>query len=204
MTKDAATSERYALMRDLLEEMRPADKVILDLGAGKNPLSEMISCRQRIRLDVFSTKDPTIVCNFVEGIPLRAECVDIVIAGEILEHVTRARLFLQEIRRVLRPGGGLVLSVPNIVSLKYRIAFMLGRIPALAAKADYTYLDDPYGHVRDYSFGEMRHVLHDQGFLVIAERGSGVYLPNGRRMIPPAFIPRSFSDNVIVAALRRG
>ena len=60
--------------------------------------------------------------------------------GRILEHITESRHFV-EIRRVL--SNGYDLSVPNIVPLKYRVAFLLGKIPAMAAKADYTYAKKP-------------------------------------------------------------
>jgi SAM-dependent methyltransferase len=132
--------------------------------------------------------------------------VDVAIAGEILEHITESHRFLGEVRRVLRNGGYLVLSVPNIVSLKYRIAFLLGRIPAMAAKADYTYSPDnpayPRGHVRDYSFGELRRVLSDCGFVIVAERGIGMHW-HGRRVLPPWLMPVTLSDNAIVKALLR-
>lgn len=48
-----------------------------------------------------------------DSIGLRDESADIVWAGEVIEHVRSPRLFLQEVARVLRPGGLLVLSTPN-------------------------------------------------------------------------------------------
>ena len=96
------------------------------------------------------------------------------------------------------------MSVPNIVSLKYRFAFLIGRIPAHAAKADYTYALDSstaqWGHVRDYSFREISGLLNDHGFQVTAKRSIGMHW-RGRRIIPSWLMPKSFSDNVIVKAL---
>jgi SAM-dependent methyltransferase len=39
--------------------------------------------------------------------------VDVVTAWEVLEHAPNPRAMLAEIRRVLRPGGALLLSTPN-------------------------------------------------------------------------------------------
>jgi SAM-dependent methyltransferase len=195
---------RYRLMRLFLSEIGLHDKVLLDIGAGGNPISMGLKCKQTITVDIRADAAPSLVCNFIDGIPLSDNSVDVAIAGEILEHLTDARRFLREVRRVLRSDGYLLLSVPNIVSLKYRFAFLCGHIPALAAKADYTYLPDnpayPRGHVRDYSFREVRKVLWDQGFRVIAERSVGVHF-KGRRVVPPWLIPTSFSDSVVVKAL---
>lgn len=48
-----------------------------------------------------------------EALPFLASCFDLVLSNEVLEHVTDDRQALREILRVLRPGGRLVLFVPN-------------------------------------------------------------------------------------------
>jgi SAM-dependent methyltransferase len=54
---------------------------------------------------------------------------DVVVAGELLEHVREPAALVAEARRVLRPGGTFVGSVPNAFRLKNRIRFALGRPP---------------------------------------------------------------------------
>lgn len=195
---------RYKVMQELLEEVVNFESVVVDLGAGKDPISAPLKCRRRYFLDIKRENSPSVICNFENSLPLRSSSVDVVVAGEILEHITQSRKLLEEIRRILRTNGWLVLSVPNIVSLKYRVAFLIGRIPRFAAKADYTYSDitpsHNFGHVRDYSFGELRHLLHEHGFHVVSERSIGMHW-NGRRIIPPWVMPVTFSDNVIVKAI---
>lgn len=192
-------------MKELLLTIEDLKKrVVLDLGAGKNAISSDIPCRLQVKLDILPISQPTVICDFMGDFPCSDGSIDIVVAGEILEHITSSHHFISEIRRVLSNRGWLILSVPNIVSLKYRIAFLLGKIPALAAKADYTYFSNtvtnPRGHVRDYSFAEVRRVLQDQGFQVTAERSIGLHL-NGKRIIPPWMMPITFSDNVVVKAI---
>lgn len=48
-----------------------------------------------------------------DAIGLADGSVDVVWAGEVIEHVRYPRLFLQEIARILKPDGVLVLSTPN-------------------------------------------------------------------------------------------
>jgi SAM-dependent methyltransferase len=54
---------------------------------------------------------------------------DVVVAGELLEHLRDPLRLIAEIRRVLRPGGTFVASVPNAYRLKGRLLFLLGRPP---------------------------------------------------------------------------
>ena len=54
---------------------------------------------------------------------------DVVVAGEVLEHLRDPGSVVAEARRVLRPGAKLVGSVPNAYRLKNRIRFLLGRSP---------------------------------------------------------------------------
>jgi SAM-dependent methyltransferase len=54
---------------------------------------------------------------------------DVVVAGELLEHLRDPRRLVGEVRRVLRPGGMFVASVPNAYRLKGRLRFLFGRPP---------------------------------------------------------------------------
>jgi SAM-dependent methyltransferase len=54
---------------------------------------------------------------------------DVVAAGELLEHLRDPQRVVAEIRRVLRPGGTFVASVPNAYRLKGRLRFLFGRAP---------------------------------------------------------------------------
>ena len=49
------------------------------------------------------------------------------VAGEVIEHLQFPDVAVAELRRVLRPGGVLVGSVPNAFRLRNRLEFLLGR-----------------------------------------------------------------------------
>jgi 2-polyprenyl-3-methyl-5-hydroxy-6-metoxy-1,4-benzoquinol methylase len=57
------------------------------------------------------------------------ETFDVVVAGELLEHIRSPGSLIEEARRVLRPGGTLVGSTPNGFRLKNRLRFAAGRHP---------------------------------------------------------------------------
>lgn len=54
---------------------------------------------------------------------------DVVVIGELLEHIREPQRLLDEAHRVLRPGGALVGSTPNGFRLKNRLRFLAGRHP---------------------------------------------------------------------------
>jgi SAM-dependent methyltransferase len=83
-----------------------------------------------------------------EPLPFDDGSFDVVVAGELLEHLRDPRRVVAEVRRVLRPGGTFVASVPNAYRLKNRLRFLIGRKPE----------DDPT-HLQMFSAGEVRALL---------------------------------------------
>jgi 2-polyprenyl-3-methyl-5-hydroxy-6-metoxy-1,4-benzoquinol methylase len=64
-----------------------------------------------------------------QPLELEGSVFDVVVAGELLEHLRDPGAVVAEARRVLRPGGRLVGSVPNAYRLKNRLTFLRGRPP---------------------------------------------------------------------------
>jgi SAM-dependent methyltransferase len=73
---------------------------------------------------------------------------DVVVAGELLEHLRDPLRLVAEVRRVLRPRGTFVASVPNAYRLKRRLLFLLGRPP-----------DDDPTHLQMFSPAGVRGLL---------------------------------------------
>lgn len=71
----------------------------------------------------------TVWADAEERLPFEDESFDVVVAGEVLEHVRDPALLVAEARRVLRRGGTLVGSVPNAFRLKNRLRVLAGRQP---------------------------------------------------------------------------
>jgi 2-polyprenyl-6-hydroxyphenyl methylase/3-demethylubiquinone-9 3-methyltransferase len=66
----------------------------------------------------------------VLAVPLADGCADVVVAGEILEHVADDVAVLAECARLLRPGGTLVIDAIAATRLAYVIAVLIAeRIP---------------------------------------------------------------------------
>ena len=92
-----------------------------------------------------------------------------VLCCELLEHLARDPMHMMvEINRVLRPGGHLLLTTPNIASLRSIAAILQGYHPGLFTH--YVHPDkaamEPR-HYREYTPTEIRRLLEDAGFTVI-------------------------------------
>jgi SAM-dependent methyltransferase len=83
-----------------------------------------------------------------EPLPFVDGSFDAVVAGELLEHLQFPDALVAEARRVLRPGGVLVGSVPNAFRVQSRLRFLRGKPPE----------DDPT-HLRMFSPDAMRVLL---------------------------------------------
>jgi len=127
-----------------LSLVRSAGKLsgdILDLGAGSGYLSSILAAAperagknpgeglQACDIDgkKFSVPHVKFVeCNVNEGLPYPDASFDAVIVIEVLEHTAVPYRVLAEIGRVLKPGGLLVFSVPNVGHMMSRFSFLLG------------------------------------------------------------------------------
>ena len=120
------------------------NKFVVDLGCGDKYLEEPIknSGAKYLGLD-FEDLDLEI-----GSVPISDNSVDIVISLAVIEHLFNPGLFLNEIYRILTPGGLLWLSTPDINACKY------------------SFWDDPT-HIHPYNPKSMRFLLNMNGFSYI-------------------------------------
>jgi SAM-dependent methyltransferase len=103
-----------------------------------------------------------------DAFPFADGSFDVVVCGELLEHLTVGPAhLLNECNRVLRPGGLLLLSTPNAVSVAQIESLIRGRNPHWAFSPQGIYAR----HNRLYSFPEVEDLLTGNGFEVIVSRG---------------------------------
>jgi SAM-dependent methyltransferase len=83
-----------------------------------------------------------------QPLPFDGASFDAVVAGELFEHLRFPDALVAEVRRVLKPGGVLVGSVPNAFRVQSRLRFLRGKPPE----------DDPT-HLRMFSPDALRALL---------------------------------------------
>jgi SAM-dependent methyltransferase len=110
----------HTVLRDITPWLATRHGSVLDVGCGDQPYRRLIpkDCKY-FGLDwdgskaEFSVTENSDVTYFNGGkFPFPENCFDSVFHTEVLEHVKDTDLFLQECRRVLKPGGEMMLTVP--------------------------------------------------------------------------------------------
>lgn len=133
----------------------------------------------------------TVIKNDIEHepIPFADNSFALILFNEIFEHLRINPIAtLQEINRVLKPDGVMILTTPNLYFLKRIIQFNLGRgIGSAYQEFEKLRLLGHMGHVREYSSRDLREFLRNTGFDIIklqyqfydrAGRGLKTYLLN--------------------------
>ncbi len=109
----------------------PKTVKILDLGAGHGAFTKRLyDMKYDVRAaDLFPEifRFEEVECTRVditETFPYPDNTFDIVIAIEVSEHIADHENFFKENSRILKPGGKLYISTPNILSMKSRWRFL--------------------------------------------------------------------------------
>ncbi len=124
---------------------------VLDVGCGSKPYKKIFPCKEYIGLEIDTpeTRRRGFADMYYDGktIPADAGSFDCIIMSQVLEHVFNPDSVLQELRRVLRNEGRLLLTVPFV----------------------WDEHEQPSDYARYTSFG-IEYILNKNGFRVIEKR----------------------------------
>lgn len=154
----------------ILKLVKPGSRV-LDVGCGDGTIGESLRVNNN---DVYgvdiSAQAVTLalergikasVCDIEnDNLPFPEKTFDFVVAAEIIEHVFDTDGFLGKIRNVLKTGGCLVLTTPNLASLGRRIFLFQGRNPLIEVASR----PESAGHIRYFVKQALLDLLKENGF----------------------------------------
>jgi SAM-dependent methyltransferase len=208
LSAGASEEPIHRAVRGVLDALDIRGTVFVDVGAGAGALVPYLAgrCREVWAVDVVRYDALPPAVRFVRGdldhppVDLPDGCADAVLAVEVVEHLENPRQFLRELVRLARPGGWVLVTTPNQVSLLSILSLALRQ--------------------RFAQFGDRSYPAHLTALLPIdlvriatevgLERPALSWTRTGR--VPgtalhwPAFLgtvsPRLFSDNVVLVGRR--
>jgi len=110
---------RWDIYFSLLKENLASSRFWLDAGAGENKIVGQYNALDfKVGVDVRSplANPKHFVRARLEALPFKNESLDLVSTRYVLEHLEKPELVWPEWRRVLKPGGQVLVQTPNILS----------------------------------------------------------------------------------------
>jgi len=105
-------------------------------------------------------------CNMDEQLPYENAFFDGIVCIDGIEHIKRSFDFIRECTRIIKNDGILIISTPNISSLRSRWRYFLtGHHNKCKHPLDEQNIT-PYHHVNMISYSELRYILHTEGFRI--------------------------------------
>jgi ubiquinone/menaquinone biosynthesis C-methylase UbiE len=167
---EGAEPELFAERRTfLLDHVEPGD-LVLDVGCGEGAFAAAVAALEATPVCVEVADEPLrrLRARFPdlgdvrravagEPLPVADAEVDAVWAGEVIEHVVDIGAFASDLRRVLKPGGPLLVTTPDH---HRRLLAHFAADPKAFDEHFHPYAD----HLRFFTERTLRMVLEDAGF----------------------------------------
>lgn len=165
---------QQSVFRRVLDLELPTGARILDAPCGAGAL--VIALRGH-RFETFGADiDPAAVvplgdaftrADFSQPLPWHDGFFDAVLSVEGIEHLENRHAYLRDVLRVLKPGGTLVLTTPNTVSLRSRVRFHASGFFHQDPRPLREAAPHPLHHIGLITFPELRYALHTSGFRIV-------------------------------------
>lgn len=182
----ASSLKTFKVLKSWLPNLGKKDK-ILDAGCGGGIFGRLL--KKELGAYVFGvdiTKEALEFAkkrglrvkkgNLEEKIPFTDEFFDLIVCRQVIEHLFDPDKALDEFHRVLKKKGFLFMTTPNLAAWFNRILLLLGIQPffletstvdktvGLGLTRGLTSHRQPLGHLRVYTLGALRDLLHLHGF----------------------------------------
>ena len=147
----------------------------LDIGSGTGNLIRRLQQEYQLESQACDYTDAFMelahvelkVVDLNEGkLPWPDACFDLVTFTEVAEHLENYRAVVREIHRVLKPGGVVAITTPNVLNMKSRLRFLTTGFWGMFGPLHVgeTAIESAGGHITPIPWPFLAHALMDAGF----------------------------------------
>ncbi|MBI4021183.1 MAG: class I SAM-dependent methyltransferase [Candidatus Aenigmarchaeota archaeon] len=163
----------------VIARMIPARSTVLDVGCSSGYLGTLLAGRDCRLIGVDNDRPAlkqakgyarTFLLDLEKGLPPLKEKVDVIVFADVLEHLARPDQVLKAYARFLKPGGRVIVSIPNVANLYVRLKLLAGQWNY----EDVGILDRT--HLRFYTRATARDFLSACGYEIVAEEATPIPL----------------------------
>ncbi|MCX6785219.1 MAG: class I SAM-dependent methyltransferase [Candidatus Komeilibacteria bacterium] len=107
--------------------------------------------------------------NVEEALPFAADFFDIVVLKDILEHIYNPFELLQEAKRIVKPSGYIIISLPNHFYLPFRLKILFGQNliwKTLMHNHKKDFAEWNYMHVRFFTWSGVKKMIKAAGLKI--------------------------------------
>ncbi len=174
VVREAADLARDGELRgSAAERLIGSGERLLDIGCGEGSMARRLKDRfhelhgidispEAVKLAVQNGLIAKVANLNNEPVPYTDAFFDVVVSLDVIEHIFDPIQFLREIHRILRPGGELVLSTPNIRKIQRIASLIKGRFP----RTSYDPVGFDGGHLHYFTSLDLKILLEEQKFKV--------------------------------------
>jgi len=169
--------DRFEKTRDSLisewAQKQLKGKKILEIGCGEGDRTKLFYTvsNQVIGVDIVDDKVKKEHKNHFQflladarNLPFSDGCFDAVISFDVIEHIKDEKIVLNEIFRVCKKKGYLLLGTPNRLRLSNRLFGLIGK------RVTYPYFLAPdVIHLREYTMAELINLVKNGGFKILKD-----------------------------------
>lgn len=174
-----AQVEIHDALRPLLAERigRIEGLNVLDAAAGSGYMTEWLAA-QGARVTPVDMSEagwrvpgvPLHAADLNQPLPFETDRFDAAVSVETIEHLENPFQFLRELARVTKPGGLIVVTTPNVHSIRSRLKYLVCSLPTLF---EYVADDNMGQHITPVSMGTFLYAFREDGVTLEAVRSTG-------------------------------
>ena len=213
-------NERDRQLDSRIAAFMKGGKMIVEVGCGAGYTLDLVSSLYEVAIGIdvserrLNQRDtPPNQWQFIKSdlnhsIPLPGDCANLVLANQVVEHIADPVFFARQMFEVLRPGGMVLVTTPNVRYVRHLWKLVVrGEGPQTANKQD---LDGAWddGHIHYFTHKDLRNIFLESGFSevmseALIDLNKGTLIRKVLNQFSRLYVVREFlSGNMLLVAIK--